>query len=271
MKWFCSTADVTLPPIALSRVLTPVFGTVCGGFVLMVFAGFLLDGAVAQRWPRLASSGHLNAETEEKLVRLPAGAFFLLLWDKGAVVLWERGDAILTPDGKRLVDGRAAMGNRRFDRLASHLHPWRGWNLHPLWLWNCAVWPFHMTNYVFFPGIAAYLVLTSIGSPGSLRLRVPLLAGGLAFDLMWTAIEKFVYPEWTLFVVAEHPDLAFGFPWLFVVVVAAFVGFTLAFYIMMDRGLVRFGAAAFAAIFIAGIPEFGHLRTVVHGSAARRG
>jgi len=93
---------------------------------------------------------------------------------------------------------------------------------------------------------------------------VPLLSGGLAFGLMWTAVEKFVFPQWTLDVVAQHPDLAFGFPRDFTVVVAGFVEFTLAFYVMTGRGLVRFGAAAFAAIFIAAIPEFGHLDAVGH-------
>ena len=123
---------------------------------------------------------------------------------------------------------------------------------------------FHMTDYVFFPGIAAYLALTSIGTQGALRWRVPLLSGALAFSLMWTAVEKFVYPDWTLFVIASHPDIAAGFPPAFVVVMAGFIEFTLAFYVMTGRGLVRFGAAAFAAIFIVAIPEFGHLDAVGH-------
>ena len=266
VKWFCSTADVSLPPIALTRVLTPIFVSVCCAFVLMVFAGLMLDDAVAHRWPRLASSGRLHVETEEKLLRLATGAFFLLLWDKGAVVLWERGNAVLTPE---LMASVGWMGGLQFAIALS-----------VAWRRTCILGAvgigilysfgidrfgiFHMTDYVFFPGIAAYLALTSIGTPGSLRLRLPLLSGSLAFSLMWTAIEKFVYPEWTLFVVAEHPDLAFGFPWAFVVVVAGFVEFTLAFYVMTGRGLVRLGAAGYAAIFIAAIPEFGHLDAVGH-------
>ena len=266
VKWFCSIADVSLPPIALSRVLTPIFVAVCCGFLLLLFAGFMLDDAVAQRWPRLASSGRLHVETEEKLLRLATGAFFLLLWDKGAVVLWERGDAILTPE---LMASVGWVGGLQFAIALSVA--WRrtcifgaagigilyGFGIDQFGI-------FHMTDYVFFPGIAAYLALTTIGTSGCLRLRVPLLSGSLAFSLMWTAIEKFVYPEWTLFVVAEHPDLAFGFPWAFVVVVAGFVEFTLAFYVMTGRGLVRFGAAAYASIFIAAIPEFGHLDAVGH-------
>ena len=266
VKWFCSIADVRQAPIPLRQVLTPLFGLVCCGFVLLVFAGFLLDDAVAHHWPRLASSGRLHADTEEKLVRLAAGAFFLLLWDKGAVVLWERGDAILTPElmmslrwmgALQLAIAISVAWRRTCILGAAGICILYGYGIEQFGV-------FHMTDYVFFPGIAAYLALVTIGKPSLTRLRVPLIAGSLAFGLMWTAIEKFVYPDWTLFVVAEHPDLAFGFPWPFVVVVAGFVEFTLAFYVMTGRGLVRVGAAGYAAIFVAAIPEFGHLDAVGH-------
>jgi len=266
VKWFCSVADVTQPPAAIGRVLTPLFGLVCCGFLLLVYVGFLLDGSVARRWPRLASSGELHAGTEEKLVRLAAGAYFLLLWDKGAVVLWERGDAILTPE---LMASVAWMGALHLV-VAVSVAWCRGCILAAagiciLYAYGIAQFGiFHMTDYVFFPGIAAYLALTGVGTLGALRWRAPLLSGGLAFGLMWTAVEKFVYPQWTLGVVAQHPDLAFGFPWQFVVMVAGFVEFTLAFYVMAGRGLVRFGAAAYAAIFLAAVPEFGHLDAVGH-------
>jgi len=266
VKWFCSVADVTQPPVALSRVLTGIFASVCGGFLLLVFAGFVVDSMVARRWPRIASSGQWHAKTEEKLIRLAIGAYFLLLWDKGAVVLWERGGAILTPE---LLTSLAWTGAVQFVIALS-----LGWRrscalgavgIGILYGYGIAQFGvFHMTDYVFFPGIAAYLALTSVGTPGALRLRVPLLSAGLACGLMWTAVEKFVYPQWTLDVIALHPDLAAGFPPSFVVVIAGFVEFTLAFYFMTGRGLVRFGAAAYAGIFLVAIPEFGHLDAVGH-------
>lgn len=266
VKWFCSSVDVTRPPVPMGQVLTPLFGGVCCGFLLLVFVGFLVDGGVARRWPLLASSGRTHADTEERLVRLAAGSYFLLLWDKGAVVLWERGGAILTPE---LMASLGWIGALQF-AIALAVAWRRGCLLAALGI--CVLYGygiaqfgvFHMTDYVFFPGIACYLALTAVGTPGALRLRVPLLAGGLAFGLMWTSVEKWVYPQWTLDVVAVHPDLAFGLPRQFVVVVAGFVEFTLAFYVMTGRGLVRFGAAAYAAIFIAAIPEFGHLDAVGH-------
>ncbi len=266
VKWFCSSADVVQPPDGLRTVLTPVFCAVGCAFLLMVFAGFLADAAVARAYPRLASSGPFHARTEEKLVRLATGGFFLLLWDKGAFVSWEQGRAILTPElmatgewiGLLQFAIAVSVGWRRSCVLAAA-------GICVLYGYGIATFGiFHMTDYVFFPAIAAYLALTSVGTQRALKLRVPLLSGGLAFSLMWTAIEKFVYPQWTLFIIALHPDLALGFPWGFTTVVAGFVEFTLAFYFMSGRGLVRFGAAAYAAIFIAAIPEFGHLDSVGH-------
>lgn len=266
VKWFCSTVDVTRPPIPLSDVLTPVYLACFGAFIFMVFAGFLLDGWVARRWPALASSGALFAGAEENLMRLATGAYFLLLWDKGAVVLWDKGDAILTPE---LLANIAWMNLLQF--AVAVLVIWRRScilsALGILILYGYGITQFgvfHMTDYVFFPGIAAYLALTSLGTPRALRLRVPVLGGALAFSLMWTAIEKFVYPQWTLVVVAEHPDLAAGFPMSLAVVIAGFVEFTLAFYLVTGRGLLRLGAAGYAGIFLIAIPEFGHLDAVGH-------
>ena len=208
VKWFCSMVNVEQPPVALADVMMPVFLLARTAFLFMVFAGFIVDGIVARKWPRLASSGQCYAVTEEKF----AAAGICLLY---------------------------AYGIARFGI-------------------------FHMTDYVFFPGIAAYFALTAVAKPEWLRLRVPVLSGALAFSVMWTAVEKFVYPQWTLFIIAEHPNLSLGFPWGFTTVMAGFVEFTLAFYFMTGRGLVRFGAPAYASIFIAAIPEFGHLDSVGH-------
>ena len=65
----------------------------------LVFGGFLLDGAAARRWPLLASCGTRFDAVEERVLRIVVGGFFLLLWDKGAVVPWEQGSrALLTPE-----------------------------------------------------------------------------------------------------------------------------------------------------------------------------
>ncbi len=266
VKWFVENANVALSPEGPGTVLTPLFLAVCATFTVLVFAGFLLDGVFARRWPWLVSMGSRHVAKEEALVRIAVGAYFLLLWDRGAVATWETGRVLLTPE------------------LAVHMH-WLALlqfviAFFVIWRSTCIFsaaalcilyidgirmfGPFHMTDYVFFPGIAAYLALTTIGTPRALSFRVPVLSGGLAFGLMWTAVEKFVYPQWTAEIIARHAELSFGFPPGFAIVVAGFVEFTLAYFMMTGQGLVRFGAAGYALIFLAAIPTFGHLDAVGH-------
>ena len=246
VKWFCTTVDVREMPKALATVASPTFWGAFALFTTLVFLGFLIDGVAGRRWPRLVSCGTRFDALEERVVRIAIGAFFLLLWDKGAVVPWEQGSrALLTPE---LDVARAWIGTvqliialsvtTRFTCVFAAVGI--------LVLYADGVWQFglfHMVDYVFFPGIAGYLALSAYATPKAVRLRMPILSGGLAFGLMWTAIEKFLYPQWTLQIVAFHPEFAFGFDPRFAVVMAAFVEFTLAYFIMTGRGLVRFGAA----------------------------
>ena len=266
VKWFCTIADGSRPPAALASVITPMFLACFGAFVLMIFAGFLVDSWIARRWPALTSAGTRFAAGEEKLIRLATGAFFLCLWEGGATVFWETGNAVLTPE------------------LASSAG-WIRWlqftvAVFVIWRPTCILAAaaiallyafgivgfgyFHMTDYMFFPGLAAYLALTSVGSPGALRMRVPVLCASLGFSLAWTAVEKFVYPQWTAQVLIEHPNLTLGFSLPVVIVIAGFVEFSLSFFLVTGRGLLRLGAAAFALVFISAIPEFGHLDASGH-------
>ena len=266
VKWFCTIADGARPPDALVNVITPTFLACFGAFVLMIFAGFFVDGWIARRWPGFTSAGARFAAGEEKLVRLATGAFFLCLWEGGATVFWETGNAVLTPELASTV------GWVRWLQFAVAVFV--------IWRPTCILAAaaigtlyafggigygyFHMTDYVFFLGLAAYLALTTVALPRALRMRVPVLCASLGFSLAWTAVEKFVYPQWTAQVLVEHPNLTLGFSLPVVIVIAGFVEFSLSFFLVTGRGLLRLGAAAYALIFISAIPEFGHLDAVGH-------
>ncbi len=98
VKWFCTIADGTRPPAALTDVITPTFLACLGAFIAMFFCGLAVDGWIARRWPALTLAGVRFAPGEEKLVRLATGAFFLCLWEGGATVFWETGNAVVTPE-----------------------------------------------------------------------------------------------------------------------------------------------------------------------------
>ncbi len=257
VKWFTIT-DVHTAPVAFGAVLSPTFLSVMGLFLLLLLLGFLLDGWTARRWPAWLSSGVSHAATEQRLVRAAAGAYFICASAAGRM--------ILTPE---LVTHAPWIATTQF--LIAFFLVWRrtcilsGLGILVLYLDAMRHYGvFHLVDYLFLLCLAIYLASLSLQSAGLARLREPLLIGGLAFSLAWTAIEKFLYPQWTIAVIATHPSIAMGMPVALVTVIAGFVEFTLAFYLVTGRGLLRLGGAAYAMVFLAAMPAFGGLDVFGH-------
>ena len=121
-----------------------------------------------------------------------------------------------------------------------------------------------MLDYVYFLGLAIFLVFTSISNEHLRQIRVPATTACLAFSLMWTAIEKLLYPQWAHEAMQHHGHMMMGMKFEVFIITAAFVEFTLSFYLATGRGLLRFGAFALLVVFISAMPEFGPLDVVGH-------
>jgi hypothetical protein len=89
-----------------------------------------------------------------------------------------------------------------------------------------------MIDYVFFPGLASYLALSTVKHLRLQQARMPVVRISLAFSLMWVSIEKFVYPHWTVYVLQQHPIVTFGLEPHVVAQLAGIVEFTLAFSLL---------------------------------------
>jgi hypothetical protein len=271
VKWFCGVIDLRETPKALSAVLSSLFLSRGLTFLLLVVAGSAVDAAISRRWPRLEQGDARLEAVEHVVIRVSLAAYMVGLSAKLAVVPWgPPGDgAILTPDlfvGNHLISLVQILIALML--VLRRTCPAAGLGLAGLYAFGILRYGlFHMTDYVFFLGIAGYLILVAPHydrRPAIRNARVPLLAGTLAFSLMWTAIEKFLYPGWTEIVLAIHPSVAMGFPAPFVTVTAGFVEFTLAFYLLVGHSLLRPGALLFMMIFIVAIPEFGVLDGIGH-------
>jgi len=271
VKWFCGPTDVTVPPLGLRDVVSPPFLSRAVGFVLLVMAASLVDAMIARRWPsRMLGRGRFEV-AEELLIRLGVGGYAICLWNNTAMVPWGAGatGAILTPE---LFEHDRLVGLLQLAVAAMLLFrrtcPLAGLGLAVLYAVGVARYgAFHMTDYVYFLGLAGYLVLSAPHfdrRPGLRSWRVSLLAGCLSFSLMWTAIEKFLYPAWTEIILATHPNLTLGFPLPFVTVTAGFVEFSLAFYLLVGRSLLWLNALALILVFVSAMPEFGNLDLVGH-------
>ena len=266
VKWFCSIADVRTDPLPLAAVLSSTFLRVAGLFLLISAVGYAADHLGHSLWPVLTYPSTRRRRVEDVIVRATVGLFFFFLWHGHVVVVWEKGGTILTPElvlsSQLITDLQLVVAISMLWRRALILGA-----IAIALLYVCGIWTygvFHMTDYLFFPGLAIFFARDPREPPGTAPWRTTLLTGSLGLSLMWTAIEKFLYPAWTAEVVALHPSTGFGFDIPFVIVVAGFIEFSLAFHILIGTGLVRLGSALFALIFISAIPDFGHLDAVGH-------
>lgn len=256
VKWFCSY-DVTAPTKPLLLVMNETFFAVTASFMALLFFAFCADGWVAKRWPQFESSNSLS-QLQEKLVRVGMGAFFLCTWTIGL--------SILTPELR--TQSPWVFGVQFIIALAT------------AWRRTCIVAAigiallyvdgitryglFHMLDYVYFLGLATYLAFTSLRTQRLLQLRQPIMIGCLAFSLMWTAIEKLLYPQWSQQLMIKHGHMMMGMKFDLFIVIAAFVEFTLSFYLATGRGLLRLGSFALLIVFVSAMPEFGPLDVVGH-------
>jgi len=172
------------------------------------------------------------------------------------------GNVILTPElvtksgAVRWLQAAAAIG--LFFKRGEPLAGVALLTLFGVGLWEYGA--FHMLDYLLFLGPAVYFLLPHW--PTQKRIRV--LRISVAASLLWVAVEKWVYPEWVMQVVHDHPVITFGFPQQQFVVLAGVVEFALAFGLLW-RGLYSvFCALALAGFLSAAILEFGFVDLVGH-------
>ena len=227
VKWFCGAVDVTRPPLALAAVLSPTLLVLGAASMTLVSAGGGLDTLALRRWPLLLRRGSRSELLEEALIRFGVGAYMLLLWARIGVAPWSTAgeEAVLTPE---LLAQAAWVGWLQLATAVMVVFrrtcPFAGLGMFALYGIGVADYGlFHMTDYTIFVGLAGYLALSHPffdRRPRWQQWRVPLIAATLAFSLMWTGIEKFLYPVWAAVILTAHPIITLSFPQSFVTVAA---------------------------------------------------
>ncbi|MFC7473884.1 hypothetical protein ACFQS7_05940 [Dankookia sp. GCM10030260] len=255
IKWF-EPYDVSQAPMPIAELMSQRYLLVMAGFALLVAGGFLLDRLVAPaRWVTTALARH---DSVEALLRAALGAFFVALFTMGGI--------ILTPELRTGADWPAwlqlGIAASLFSARSCFLG---GIGILLLYGYGIALYgAFHLADYPIFLGLAAYLILTSCRSARLRELRMPILYVTFCVSMMWGALEKWAYPQWTYPLLAERPYLAFGFQAEEIMVLAGFVEFALAFYILTGLGLLRLGIGALCLIFVAAVVDFGKMDAIGH-------
>ncbi|MBD8676884.1 hypothetical protein [Sphingomonas sp. CFBP 13720] len=271
VKWFCGPIDSSASPKPFAQVVTPFFVELLAVFLGLVTVGAMLDALIARfaRTPIVPIDR--AAMLSDSLVRIGIGLYGLCLCGNLAVVMWAdpSSGSVLTPD---LYGTNRMVGYVQLAMAATVLIPRLSIVAAALLVGLYAVGiakfgPFYMIDYLFFLGLAAYIALSDprLGKFSVHRFRVSILIGSLSLSLMWTAVEKFLFPQWTIAVLLLHPGVTAGQPFPTVATIAGFVEFTLAFYLLAGREILgRVGAVLLGIVFVAAMPEFGMLDVIGH-------
>jgi hypothetical protein len=256
VKWF-APYDVSQQPTSVNNVLTGHFVMVFLVFTLLLASTFLLDWISTTWCSRLAAPGDYE-EFEEKLLRSGTGAFFMALFATGGI--------ILTPELRTTADWSTWLQlGIAVTMLSERTCALGSLGILALYGFGVAQYGFfHLSDYPMFIGLAAYLALTSVTSKYLRSLRMPILYVSICVTLMWGAVEKWAYPEWTFPLLAERPYLTFGLPPDLFMIVAGFVEFTFAFYMLTGFALLRLAVLGLGTIFAAAIIDFGKPDAIGH-------
>ena len=259
VKWFvtCNASDDPLPPQA---VFTPTFWLFSALFVTVLYVGCAIEqtklGAslseLLDRWTE-----PLHRRTDGLLRAVAAVSFTLL---------WADGDCILTPELKGSGIWLSAIQVLiPIYLIARATLPAAAAGILVLYGYGVATdGLFHMLDYPFFLGLAAYFAL-SISHNAKLRaFRFDCLRWTVALSLMWPSMEKFLYPSWIAPILAQHPELTLGIDVGTVITAAGVVEFGLAFALFWTPLVRRFAAAALALLLFLATFDFGKMDGIGH-------
>ena len=259
VKWFCAF-NVAEQPLVLERVLNPSFEALTGLSILGLMTGSILEQAPvgpallhaldrATVWPR---------EHIEIIARAACAFFFISIWAVGGILLTPelKTDSILI--GVIQLGIAAGMLSRKTMPLSA---------LGIFVLYDIAIWqngPFHLADYPIFLGVAAYLALIGAQTNFFGIRPIDVLRWSAGVTLMWAAIEKWAYPEWSYPLFVIYPDMTMGFTPEFYMRAAGAVEFALAFSLMWTPLVRRVGAIILAAMFVSAVPTFGKIDLIGH-------
>jgi hypothetical protein len=259
VKWFV-ICDASNNPLPLQAVFTPTFWLFSALFVTLFSVACVIEAtpfgaSLSRLLDRWTEPLHRRADA---LLRAVTAVSFALLWADGSVILtpelkgnspWLSAIQVLIPI---YLLGRATLPAAAAGIVVLYAYAAAADGL------------FHMLDYPFFLGLAAYLAL-SVSQNAKLRsFRFDCLRWTVALSLMWPSMEKFLYPGWIAPILTEHPELTLGVDVGTVITAAGVVEFGLAFALFWTPLVRRFAAVGLALLLFAATFDFGKMDGIGH-------
>ncbi|MDE2167778.1 MAG: hypothetical protein KGJ66_15750 [Alphaproteobacteria bacterium] len=260
VKWFAHYS-VPQQPMPLHQVFTATtFWQYNATAALLLWLLTVLErqqlGAVVMR-----SLDRLSAGFEPRIEALYRGGTAVFF-----TALWVLGDIILTPELK--TDSpiipwlQAAIALSMFWRRTM---PFGALGIAFLYAYGVYAYGiFHMLDYPIFLGLAAYLALTGLELDCFGVRPLDIARWMAALTLMWAAMEKWAYPEWTYPVLTSHPEIAMDLNPHFYMISAGVLEFALAFSLLWTPLVRRLAALVLSIMFVSAVLDFGKIDAIGH-------
>lgn len=268
VKWFSMMANCASTPLTtLAVISSPLFAAFAMAAFVAMFAVSTADGRIsrginpASRFAHWLDRG--AAGWVVPLLRIGVAVYFVAI-----AIYFDGAPIILTVDLKthaawvpaaQLVIAVAALHSRSAVLAALGIVVLFAYAVHRYGM-------FHMLDYQFFMGLAAFLVMTSTRTARGRLAGLGVLRATVGFSLLWCGVEKWLYPAWTreLLQTDLHVLLETGLPPALIVMCAGFVEFGLAFLLMFGRLASQAAAVVLLSVMVSAIPVVGRLDLIGH-------
>ena len=265
VKWFVGY-DITQPPLPIGQVLSGTFVSYLLVSTALIYLFFLVDrylykkGFLAAIDQRLRMFDALSI----RIMRISASVFFVALW------LWYLSGAqsfYLTPELKTAASGipwlHLMLGLCALLPLTT---PLTGLGIFVLYALaaNDYGW-YHLIDYLIFLGIGYFFLVSNIRRGQWRKSGFIVLFASTGLTLIWAAVEKFGYPQWTYPLLENNPGMLMGMSPYSYMVLAGFVEFNMAFILLGAVSVAgRLVALGLQAVFMLAILKFGLIDAVGH-------
>lgn len=263
VKWF-TDYSINQPPASFSELNHFSFWFLFG-LSIITLALFVYFDRKLESWSAYNTlNNHLMNFSDRAVIvlRVFTGAALLLAW---------QDDSMIAPE---LTIEHPFIGWLQFFMALGFLWslttPVSGTAMIGLWFYAMAQYGFfHMLDYLIYPAIGLFLILSFVKNPRVFNLRVPTLYIGLGFSLCWAALEKIFYPQWGLDVISQNPALTMGLDPEFFLLACAFVELCLGYLLiigLLQRPLALVITLVFftTTVFFGKVEVIGH--TILHGA-----
>lgn len=267
VKWFSNVVNCGATPLSPLSVLgTPLFIALWLAAVLVLCGVFLVERRVL---PRFETLHQMHADWKQRfsriaawLLRIGVCVYFLSLLSHDS-----EARIVLTPELKAAGAWVGAV-----QLMIAVLVLWKRTvplavlgmvSLYAYGVWS-AGW-FHMLDYVYFLGAAAFLWLDATRGTSKHYVAFTLLRVSAGFSFMWVSIEKWLYPQWT-YDILDHElhAVTMGLDKAFFVTSAGMVEFCLALLLVLGRLSSQVASLILLVLMVAAIPLVGLIDAIGH-------